>query len=126
MQLPRTTATWSQYMSLATNVFGNLGRNLITEKLKGSLFAPVLMNSKIKNCNGPPCLYLDKRHCLSAKSTLPISITELCRKLCHRQHVTHLEFIKTGAVRLPFNFSVIKFLPKLPKTLKFGKHTLKL
>jgi len=28
--------------------------------------------------------------------------------------------------RLPFIFSVIKFLPKLPKTLKFGRYTLQL
>jgi len=30
-----------------SNVFGNLGRNLISEKLKGSLIAPVLTTSKI-------------------------------------------------------------------------------
>jgi len=33
--------------------------------------APVLMTSK--SLTGSPCLCLDKRHCLSAKSTLPIS-----------------------------------------------------
>jgi len=60
------------------------------------------------------------------QSSLPISIIELCRKLCHREPVTHLEVINTEAIRLPFNFSVIKFLPKLPKTLKFGRHTLQL
>ena len=52
------------------NVFGNLGRNSMTEKLKGSLIAPVLMTST--SVTGSPCLCLDKRHCLSAKSTLPI------------------------------------------------------
>jgi len=72
------------------------------------------------------CLYLDKRYCLSAKSTLPINITERCRKLCHREPVTHLAVVKTGAIRLPFNFSVIHFLPKLPKTLKFRRPTLQL
>jgi len=47
------------------------------------------------------------------QESLPISITELCRKLCHRDPVTHLEVIKTGAFKLPFNFSAIIFLPKL-------------
>jgi len=66
------------------------------------------------------CLYLDKRYCL-------FSITELCRKLCNREPVTHLEVTKTGAMdSLPFNFSVITFLLKLPKTSKFGRHTLQL
>jgi len=63
----------------------------------------------LKNFVGDRCLYFDKRHCLSAKSTLPISITVLCRKLCHREPV--LEVIKTGTIRLLFSFSVIKFLP---------------
>jgi len=68
------------------NVFGNLGRNLINEKLKGGLIASVSMISKC--VMGFPCLYLDKRHCLSAKSTLPISITELCWKLPHGASLT--------------------------------------
>ena len=63
----------------------------------------------LHSITGSPCLYLYKRHCISPKSTLPISITELCRNLCHREPVTHMEVIKTGAIRLPFNFSVIKF-----------------
>jgi len=63
---------------------------------------------------------------LLGQASLPISITELCRKLCHRQPVTLLEAIETGAITLPFNFSVIKFLHILPKTLKFGRHTLQL
>jgi len=74
-------------------------------KLKGSLIAPVLITSK--SVTGSQCVYLDKRHCQSAKSTLPISITELCRKLCHREPVTHLEVIKTGAIRLPFKFQLL-------------------
>ena len=53
------------------NTFGNLGRNFITEKLKGSLIAPVLMTSKSVTC---------PMHLLGQVS-LPISITELCRKL---------------------------------------------
>jgi len=67
---------------------------------------------------------------LLGQTSLPISkidiayyfsITELCRKLCHMEPVTYLEVIKTGAIRLPFNFSVNNFPPKLPKTLKFGR-----
>ena len=63
--------------------FWQLGRSLITEKMKSSLIAPVLMTSK--SVTGSPCRYLDKRYCLSTKSTLPINIIELCRKLCHRE-----------------------------------------
>jgi len=69
----------------------------MTEKLKGSLIAPVLMTST--SVTGSPCLCLDKRHCLSAKSMLPISITELCRKPCHREPITHLKVIKTGSTK---------------------------
>jgi len=58
-----------------------------------------------------PCFYLYKRQCLtlSAKSTLPISITELCQKLLPQEaRYTHLlEVIKTGTIiRLPFKFNV--------------------
>jgi len=72
------------------NVFDNLGRNLINEKLKGSLNAPVL-----QKCLPVPLL---------GQASLPISITELCRKRCHREPVTHSEVIKAGAIRLPLSF----------------------
>ena len=42
-----------------------------------SLIAPVLL--KCKSVTDSSFLCLDRRHCLSAKSTLPISITELWR-----------------------------------------------
>jgi len=65
------------------------------------------------------------RHCLSVSQNM----RQVLRwKRCHRDRepVTLLEVIKTGAIRLPLNFSVTKFLPKLPKALKFGRHTLHL
>jgi len=63
---------------------------------------------------------------LLGETSLPIGEidTELWQKLCHMEPVTHLEVIKTEALGLPFSFSVIKLAPKLPKTLKFGRHTL--
>jgi len=70
------------------NVFGNLGRHLITEvKPNCSSF------DDLQNCNGLPVPLL-------GQESLPISITELFRQLCHRELITHLENIKTEAMRL--------------------------
>jgi len=101
------------------------------------VFVPILSSNPVWSSNKPagqmrnglPVTKFSSQFCDTDRQCrfcwLAVTLVQLNARVS-RYPVTLLEVIKTGAIRTPFNYPVIKFLPKLPKTLKVGRHMLQL